>query len=135
MTMTYTNQRMLTLIEVSIINKRRVGMAFFALEPTEDAILAHSRNLLNEWTAFFQGNPLRSQVLAKCCEKANALYCASLEEVPYFDVIQKAFDFEESEWFDNPHKVDQESWFYGMCHFDPVIGNEKDFSSPRYYED
>lgn len=133
MTMTYTNQRMLTLIEVSIINKRKVDKGFFALE--EEDVQAHSRNILNEWTAFFQGNPLRSQVLAKCCEKANALYCASLEEVPYFDVIQKAFDFEESEWFDNPHKVDQESWFYGMCHFDTILGNEKDFTTPCHYED
>lgn len=133
MMMTYNNQRMLTLIEVSIINKRKVDKGFFALE--EEDIQAHSRNILNEWTAFFQGNPLRSQVLAKCCEKANALYCASLEDVPYFDVIQKAFDFEESEWFDNPHKVDQESWFYGMCHFDTVLGNEKDFTTPCHYED
>ena len=133
MTMTYNNQRMLTLIEVSIINKRKVDKGFFALE--EEDVQAHSRNLLNEWAAFFQGNPLRSQVLAKCCEKANSLYCASLNEVPYFDVIQKAFDFEESEWFDNPHKVDQEAWFYGMCHFDTVLGNEKDFTTPCHYED
>ena len=133
MTMTYNNQRMLTLIEVSIINKRKVDKGFFALE--EEDVQVHSRNLLNEWSAFFQGNPLRSQVLAKCCEKANSLYCASLDEVPYFDVIQKAFDFEESEWFDNPHKVDQESWFYGMCHFDTVLGNEKDFTTPCHYED
>ena len=133
MTMTYTNQRMLTLIEVSIINKRKVDKGFFALE--EEDVQAHSRNILNEWAAFFQGNPPRSQVLAKCCEKANTLYCSSLEEVPYFDVIQKAFDFEESEWFDNPHKVDQESWFYGMCHFDTVLGNEKDFTTPCHYED
>ena len=135
MTMTYNNERMLALIAVSIINKREVGMAFFVLEPTEEAVQAYSRNLLNEWSAFFQGNPLRSQVLAKCCEKANSLHCASLDEVPYFDVIQKAFDFEESEWFDNPHKVDQESWFYGMCHFDTVLGNEKDFTTPCHYED
>lgn len=128
MTMTYNNQRMLTLIEVSIINKRKVDEGFFALE--EEDVQAHSRNLLNEWSAFFQSNPLRSQVLAKCCEKANSLCCASLDEVPYFDVIQKAFDFEESEWFDNPHKVDQEAWFYGMSHFDTVLGNEKDFSTP-----
>lgn len=133
MTMTYNNQRMLTLIEVSIINKRKVDKGFFALE--EEDVQAHSRNILNEWTAFFQGNPLRSQVLAKCCEKANSLCCASLDEVPYFDVIQKAFDFEEGEWFDNPHKVDQESWFYGMCHFDTVLGNEKDFTTPCHYED
>ena len=133
MTMTYNNQRMLTLIEVSIINKRKVDKGFFALE--EEDVQAHSRSLLNEWSAFFQGNPIRSQVLAKCCEKANSLYCASLDEVPYFDVIQKAFDFEESEWFDNPHKVDQESWFYGMCHFDTVLGNEKDFTTPCHYED
>lgn len=133
MTMTYNNQRMLALIAVSIINKRKVDKGFFALE--EEDVQAHSRSLLNEWSAFFQGNPLRSQVLAKCCEKANSLCCASLEEVPYFDVIQKAFDFEESEWFDNPHKVDQESWFYGMCHFDTVLGNEKDFATPCHYED
>ena len=133
MTMTYNNQRMLALIAVSIINKRKVDKGFFALE--EEDVQVHSRNLLNEWSAFFQGNPLRSQVLAKCCEKANSLCCASLDEVPYFDVIQKAFDFEESEWFDNPHKVDQESWFYGMCHFDTVLGNEKDFTTPCHYED
>ena len=133
MTMTYNNQRMLALIAVSIINKRKVDKGFFALE--EEDVQAHSRNLLNEWSAFFQSNPLRSQVLAKCCEKANSLCCASLDEVPYFDVIQKAFDFEESEWFDNPHKVDQESWFYGMCHFDTVLGNEKDFTTPCHYED
>ena len=133
MTMTYNNQRMLALIAVSIINKRKVDKGFFALE--EEDVQAHSRSLLNEWSAFFQGNPLRSQVLAKCCEKANSLYCASLDEVPYFDVIQKAFDFEESEWFDNPHKVDQESWFYGMCHFDTVLGNEKDFTTPARFED
>lgn len=133
MTMTYNNQRMLALIAVSIINKRKVDKGFFALE--EEDVQAHSRNLLNEWAAFFQSNPLRSQVLAKCCEKANSLCCASLDEVPYFDVIQKAFDFEEGEWFDNPHKVDQESWFYGMCHFDTVLGNEKDFTTPCHYED
>ena len=133
MTITYNNQRMLALIAVSIINKRKVDKGFFALE--EEDVQVHSRNLLNEWSAFFQGNPLRSQVLAKCCEKANSLCCASLDEVPYFDVIQKAFDFEESEWFDNPHKVDQESWFYGMCHFDTVLGNEKDFTTPCHYED
>ena len=133
MTMTYNNQRMLALIAVSVINKRKVDKGFFALE--EEDVQAHSRNLLNEWSAFFQGNPLRSQVLAKCCEKANSLCCASLDEVPYFDVIQKAFDFEEGEWFDNPHKVDQESWFYGMCHFDTVLGNEKDFTTPCHYED
>ena len=133
MTMTYNNQRMVGLIAVSIINKRKVDKGFFALE--EEDVQAHSRNLLNEWSAFFQSNPLRSQVLAKCCEKANSLCCASLDEVPYFDVIQKAFDFEEGEWFDNPHKVDQESWFYGMCHFDTVLGNEKDFTTPCHYED
>ena len=124
---------MLALIAVSIINKRKVDKGFFALE--EEDVQAHSRNLLNEWAAFFQSNPLRSQVLAKCCEKANSLCCASLDEVPYFDVIQKAFDFEEGEWFDNSHKVDQESWFYGMCHFDTVLGNEKDFTTPCHYED
>ena len=124
---------MLALIAVSIINKSKVDKGFFALE--EEDVQAHSRNLLKEWSAFFQSNPLRSQVLAKCCEKANSLCCASLDEVPYFDVIQKAFDFEENEWFDNPHKVDQESWFYGMCYFDTVIGNEKDFSTPCHYED
>lgn len=90
---------------------------------------------LSAWADFFKTNPTRHQVLQTCCRQANSRYCGALEDMFFFYDIACIFYFEENEWFDNPHKVDQESWFYGMCYFDTVIGNEKDFSTPCHYED
>lgn len=131
----YNNQKMLTLIEISILTKRPVGAGLYAFEPTEEAIEANARKILDGWAAFFQCNPKRSQVLATCCRMATSQYLSSLEELPYFDVIAKTFDFEKREWFNNPHEVDQEAWFYGMSHFAPVLGNELAYVTPCYYED
>ena len=85
---------------------------------------------LSAWAAFFKANPTRHQVLQTCCRQANSRYCSSLEEMFLFNDIASIFYFEENEWFDNAHKVDADAWFYGMCHFNTVIGNEKDFSTP-----
>lgn len=90
---------------------------------------------LSVWLDFFKTNPTRQQVLQECCRKANAEYCNSLEEVFMFWDIALNFEFSKEEWFDNPHKVDPEAWFYGMSHFDTVLGNEKDFTTPCHYED